>query len=88
MEFNVLDENNKFKFGNIITAFKLPIYDKEFVLFSVSDYEDEETDIHVAYLEHKDDGYDYIEEIDDNNALKDATEMVKEIIKVFKPEEY
>ena len=35
MEFNVIDENNKFKMGNIISIFKLPNYNEEFVLFSI-----------------------------------------------------
>ena len=43
MEFNIIDENNKFKLGNIISIFKLPNYDKEFVLFSISDFDVDET---------------------------------------------
>ena len=83
MEFNVIDENNKFKIGNIISIFKLPNYEKEFVLFSVSDYEALEGNLHVAYLLKDSDGYDYIDEIEEPSVLKDATEAVKEMIKVI-----
>mgnify|MGYP003319395078 CR=1 FL=1 len=81
MEFNVIDENNKFKIGNIITIFKLPNYKEEFALFSVSDYEEDEASLHVAYLIKDNNGYDYIEEITDSKVLKDTTEAVKEIMK-------
>lgn len=80
MEFNVLNEENKFKLGNIITIFKIPEYDKEFVLFSVSDFEDDDSSLHVAYLLKDKEGYDYIEEIEDAKVLKKATEAVKNIV--------
>ena len=83
MEFNVIDENNKFKIGNIISIFKIPNYDNQFALFSISDYEDEDVGIQVAYLLKDKEGYDYIEDIEDAEVLKAATEAVKEIIKVI-----
>jgi hypothetical protein len=83
MEFNVVDENNKFKVGNIISIFKLPNYNNEFALFSVSDFIEDEASLHVAYLLKDSEGYDYVEEIKDPKVLKDATEAVKEMIKVI-----
>jgi len=83
MEFNVIDENNKFKIGDIISIFNLPKYDKEFVLFSVSDFDVSEGNLHVAYLLKDNEGYDYIDEIDDPSVLKDATEAVREMVKVI-----
>lgn len=83
MEFNVIDENNKFKIGNIVSIFKLSNYDKEFVLFSVSDFDEDDGNLHVAYLLKDKDGYDYIDEIDDLSVLKDATEAVREMVKVI-----
>lgn len=83
MEFNVLNEENKFKLGNIITIFKIPEYDKEFVLFSVSDFEDDDSSLHVAYLLKDKEGYDYIEEIEDAKVLKKATEAVKNIVEAI-----
>lgn len=83
MDFNVIDENNRFKLGNIISIFKLPNYDEEFALFSVSDFEGDESSIHVAYLYKDAEGYDYIDEIEDPKVLKDANEAIKEMIKVI-----
>lgn len=83
MEFNIIDENNKFKMGDIISIFKLPKYDKEFVLFSVSDFDSSEGNLHIAYLLKDSEGYDYIDEINDPSILKDATEAVKEMVKVI-----
>lgn len=81
MEFNVIDEDNRFKIGNIISIFKLPNYEEKFALFSVSDFERDESGLHVAYLLKDKEGYDYIDEIDNPKILQDATEAVKELIK-------
>ncbi len=83
MEFNVIDENNKFKIGNVISIFKLPNYDEQFALFSVSDFDDDDSSLQVAYLLKDKDGYDYIDEIEDAEVLKAASEAVKEMIKVI-----
>ena len=83
MEFNVIDESNSFKIGNILSVFKLPNYSEEFAVFSVSDYEGDTASINVAYLIKGPDGYDYIDEIRDPAVLKDATEAVKELINVI-----
>lgn len=83
MEFNVIDESNSFKIGNILSIFKLPNYNEEFAVFSVSDYEEDEASINVAYLIKGPDGYDYIDEIRDPDVLRDATEAAMEMIKVI-----
>lgn len=83
MEFNVIDENNKFKIGNIISIFKLPNHDEQFALFSVSDFEEDDATLQVAYLLKDKEGYDYIDEIEDPIVLKDVTEAVKEMMKVI-----
>ena len=83
MEFNIIDENNRFKIGNVISIFKLPDYDKQFVLFSVSDFDENESALQVAYLLKDADGYDYIDEIEDAEVLKAAGEAVKEMMKVI-----
>ena len=36
MEFNIINEESKFKLGNILSVFKIPESEKEIVLFSVS----------------------------------------------------
>ena len=83
MEFNVIDENNKFKIGNVISIFKLPDYDDQFVLFSVSDFDEDDSSLQVAYLRKDREGYDYIDEIEDPNVLKTTGEAVKEMIKMI-----
>lgn len=81
MEFNVIDENNKFKIGNIISIFKLPNHNEDFALFSISDFVEDESSLHVAYLLKDNEGYDYIDDIDDPEVLKDAMEAVGEMVK-------
>ena len=81
MEFNILDENNKFKLGNVITTFSLSNNDREFILFTVGDYDGNEDDLCVAYLNRNNEGYDYIESIEDEKVLKNCMEEVKNIMK-------
>ena len=83
MEFNVINEFNSFKVGNIISIFKLPNYNEEFALFSVSDYEGDDASLNVAYLIKGPDGYDYIDEIEDPDVLQAATNAVQDMIKVI-----
>lgn len=83
MEFNIIDENNEFKLGDIITIFKLPDSDREIALFSISDFEGEDASLNVAYLNTDNEGYDYIEEIKDEKVLKNAMEVVKDIMGVI-----
>lgn len=83
MEFNIINENNEFKLGEIITIFKLPNSDREIALFSVSDFEGEDASLNVAYLNTDSEGYDYIEEIEDEKVLKNAMEIVKDMMGVI-----
>lgn len=56
----------------------LPNTPKEIVLFSVGDYDSSDTaSLEVAYLNKDKDGYNYIEEIDDDKVLKEAMKVVK-----------
>ena len=83
MEFNIIDEKNEFKLGNIISIFKLPDDDREIALFSVSDFDGDESSLNVAYIKTDSEGYDYIEEIEDENVLKSAMKVVKKIIQTM-----
>ena len=82
VKFNfILNEKNEFKLGTIITVFSLPNTPKEIVLFSVGDYDSSDTaSLEVAYLNKDKDGYNYIEEIDDDKVLKEAMKVVKKVI--------
>lgn len=83
MEFNIIDEKNEFKLGNIISIFKLPDDDREIVLFSVSDFDGDESSLNVAYIKTDREGYDYIEEIEDEKILKKAMEIVQDMMVVI-----
>lgn len=83
MEFNAINENNEFKIGNIISIFTLPDIDKEFALFSLEEYDKDLANLHVAYLNKDNDGYDYIAEIDDDKIYKKAMMVVKDMMEVI-----
>ncbi len=83
MNFNILNEKNEFKLGTIITIFNIPNVKKDIVLFSIEGYDRNDiANLEVAYLNKDKDGYDYIEEIDDEQVLKAAMKVVKKIIQV------
>lgn len=86
MEFNIIDENNKFKMGNVISIFKLPDSEREFVLYSSEDFDSDNSDLYVSYLNKDSEGYDYIEEIEDEEILKKTMEVVKDMMGVINNE--
>ena len=83
MEFNIINENNEFKLGEIISIFKLPNDEREIALFSVSDWDGDDSSLNVAYLKTDEEGYDHIEEIEEENVLKEAMEVVKDMMGVI-----
>lgn len=85
MEFNVINENNNFKLGNILSVFKIPESEKDIVLFSLEDFDDkDEPSLQVAYLNTDSNGYDYITEIENEKILKRAMEVVKDMMGAIK----
>lgn len=87
MDFNIVNENNKFKLGNIITIFKIPESDKEIALFSLEDYDKDIASLHVAYLNRDAEGYDYISEIKDSKIYKKAMLVVKDMMEIINKED-
>ena len=83
MEFNILDENTLFKLGNIVTVFELPGVKEEIALFSVSDFDTDDSSLNVAYIVKDSDGYDHLREIDDNKIFKRAMKAVNDMIGVI-----
>lgn len=83
MDFNVINEKNEFKLGNIISIFKIPKVDREIALFSVEDFDKDDASLNVAYIDTDQNGYDYISEIEDEEILKKAMEVVKDMIGVI-----
>lgn len=80
--FNAIDENNTFKLGEIISVFKINNGDKEYALFSISNFDDDASSLQVGYLKKDSDGYDYLDAIEDEKELKKVTEVVKDMIEV------
>lgn len=80
MEFNAIDEENKFKLGQIITVFKTDESDREIALFSLGEYDGDNNNLFVAYIAKGSNGYDYLYDIEDENELKSAMEAAKEIV--------
>lgn len=84
MEFNIINEESKFKLGNILSVFKIPESEKEIALFSLEGFEDsDESSLQVAYINTDSNGYDYIEEINDDKVLKKAMLVVKDLMEVI-----
>ena len=81
MEFNVINEDSNFKLGKILSVFKIPESEKDIVLFSLEDFNDnDEASLQVAYLNTDNNGYDYITEIENEKILKKAMKVVKDMI--------
>ncbi|MGN1342612.1 MAG: hypothetical protein ACI4VL_05250 [Bacilli bacterium] len=81
MEFNVINEDSNFKLGKILSVFKIPESEKDIVLFSLEDFDDNnEASLQVAYLNTDNNGYDYITEIENEKILKKAMKVVKDMI--------
>lgn len=81
MEFNVINEDNNFKIGNILSVFTIPESDRNMVLFSLEDYDvNDENSLHVAYLNTDINGYDYITEIDDEKIFKKALLVARDLL--------
>ncbi|UKI26527.1 MAG: hypothetical protein L6V91_07045 [Bacilli bacterium] len=72
-------KKNEFKLGTIITVFSLPDVKNEIALFSIEDYDRKDmANLEVAYIIKGRDGYDYLEEINDDKVLKRIYESSKE----------
>ena len=87
MDFDIINENNEFKLGSIISIFKLPNSEQEIALFSIGDYTGDEDSLHVAYINTDSEGYDYLSEIEDDNIYKKAMLVVKDMIGVIEENE-
>ena len=80
MNFDIINEKEELKLGSIISIFKLPQVNKEIALFSVGDYDGDEENLHIAYINTDNEGYDYLSEIDDEDTYKKAMVAVKDIM--------
>lgn len=78
-KFKVLDENNIEHTAEVITAFSYK--EKEYLVYSVDEDEDEEnSNILVSRLIKDSEGYDVIEDIEDEAERAEVQNAVKEIL--------
>lgn len=81
MNFNIVNENYEFKMGDVLTTFKIEDMPQEFILYSSSSYDKDESSLFVGYLTKGTDGYDYISDIEDIKIYKKATLIARDILK-------
>ncbi len=83
MEFDIVNENSEFKLGNILSIFKLNGSDREIVLFTISAFDKDDDTLNIAYINKDEDGYDYLEEIEDKNVFNEAMQVVKDMMSII-----
>ena len=83
MEFNIVNEKNEFKLGNILSIFKLDGSDREIALFTISAFDNDDDSLNIAYINKDKDGYDYLEEIDDKKVFNAAMAVVKDMVSIM-----
>ena len=83
MDFNIVNEKNEFKLGNILQMFKLPGIDREIALFSISFFDKDDDTLNIAYVNKDNEGYDYLEEIDDKEVFNKAMIVVKDMMEII-----
>ena len=81
MEFDIVNEKNEFKLGNILSIFKLDNSDREIAVFTISAFDRDDDSLNIAYINKDKDGYDYLEEIEDKNVFNEAMFVVKDMMK-------
>ena len=79
-KFKVLDENNIEHTAEVITAFSYK--EKEYLVYSV-DEDEENSNILVSRLIKDSEGYDVIEDIEDEAERAEVQNAVKEILWFF-----
>lgn len=76
-KFKVVDENGIEHTAEVVTAFSYK--EKEYLIYSI-DRDEENANILVSRLVKDEEGYDMIEDIDDDNERIDVQNAVKEIL--------
>ncbi len=80
MSFNVLTENKQFKNGDVIAVFKVNNSPKKYIMYSVEDYDEDESKILISYLEKGNNGYDKIVSIENPLERKKIISLIKNMI--------
>ena len=80
MKFTLLNENLQFKEGDPIAVFKINGSDQEYIIYSVEDYERNESKVLISYLIRDNDGIDHIRTIENLEERKKVINIFKDII--------
>ncbi len=81
MKFNILNENYEFKEGQVLAIFTLDDNPTEYIIYSVEDYETNESKILISHLVKDQDGIDHIKPIEDIQERRKIINVFKEILK-------
>ena len=65
LKFNVLNENYLFKNAIALSVIVSDDTDDKFLLYAINDYEDNDYNFMISYLRKDDDGFDFLEPIND-----------------------
>lgn len=76
-KFKVVDENGMEHNAEVVTAFSYK--EREYLIYSV-DKDEENTNILVSRLVKDEEGYDVLEDIEDDNERLEVQNVVKEIL--------
>ena len=69
MTFNILNEKYLFKNAVILSVVTCDVSEDKFLLYAVNDYEDNDYNFMISYLRIDDDGYNYLENINDDDVI-------------------
>ncbi len=81
MKFNILNENYEFKEGQVLAIFTLDDDPTEYIIYSVEDYEKNESKILISYLEKDQNEIDHIKPIENIQERRKIINVFKEILK-------
>ena len=80
-KITVINENGEEKILEIITAFSYK--DKDYIVFS-NDKDNDTSNVYISRLIRGNDGYDSIEEIEDDKEREEVHSVIKEVIESLK----
>ncbi len=81
MKFNILNENYEFKEGQVLGIFTLDNEPTEYIIYSVEDYDKNESKILISYLIKDENNIDHIKPIENIHERHKVINVFKEIIK-------
>jgi len=79
--FTVINENYEFKDGETLLVFKLGDVEKEYVLSSLYNNDNNSCNLVISYVDKDPEGYDVLKDITDVEERKHVIEAIKEILK-------